>query len=195
VKEVSLIREPRGRPYFTDRCGDFSISHSRRLAAVSLIPGGGYRTGCDIEYMNPRRDFPGISRRFFHPAEQDYIAAAEDREEMRRRFYAFWVLKESFLKLRGLSVADIGRTPVFSLNAPALIPRDIAAAFFLGELGGNGGERYMAAAALEAWPAGERSGPFPRPTFRWFSEEVLPLNSITEIKAELGPAKTTGPKT
>jgi hypothetical protein len=195
VKEVSLIRETGGRPYFTDRYGDFSISHSRRIAAVSLICGGGYRTGCDIEYMNPRRDFQGISRRFFHPVEQDYIAAAGDGGEMCRRFYAFWVLKESFLKLRGLPVAEIAGTPVFSLNVPALMLQDTASVFFLGDLGGSGGERYMAAAALETWPAGERSGPFPQPAFRWFSEETLPLNSIAEIKAELSPAKTVRPKT
>jgi hypothetical protein len=191
VKEVSLIRENGGRPYFTDRGGDFSISHSRRAAAVSLI-GGGYRTGCDIQHEDQRRDFRGISRRFFHPAEQDYIAAG-DSEEMRRRFYAVWALKESFLKLRGLSIADISGVPVFSPNMPAIV--NMPMTFFLGELGGNDGERYMMAAALEPFPAREKSGPFPQPVFRWFSEETLPLISMAEIKAELSPANTTRPRT
>jgi hypothetical protein len=196
VKEASLVRETGGRPYFTDRGGDFSISHSKRAAAVTLI-GGGYRTGCDIQYMSPRRDFRGISGRFFHPPEQDHIADGGSDEEMGRRFYALWTLKESFLKLRGLSIAEISGTPVFFPDTPAQDPAGRTAVnfpiFFLGELEGNGGERYMAAAALEGWPAG--GGEFPQPVLRWFSEETLRLINIAEIKAELSPAKTVKPKT
>jgi hypothetical protein len=197
VKEASLVREAGGRPYFTDRGGDFNISHSKRAVAVTLI-GGEYRTGCDIQYMSPRRDFRGISGRFFHPPEQDYIAAGKSNEEMSRRFYALWTLKESFLKLRGLSIAEISGAPVFFPGTPV---RDSAGrttvnspVFFLGEFAERNGERYMAAAALESWPVG-RTGKFPQPVVRWFSEETLPLISMAEIKAELSPAKTVRPKT
>jgi hypothetical protein len=181
ITEASLVREAGGRPYFTDRSGDFSISHSRRASAVSFMEAG-CRTGCDIQHEDQRRDFRGVSRRFFHQAEQDYIAAG-DSEEMRRRFYAVWALKESYLKLRGLSIADISGAPVFSPDSPP--PANAPMAFFLGELGAAGGERYMAAAALESFPAREESGPFQypaQPVLRWFSGETLPFTGGGPLK-------------
>jgi hypothetical protein len=148
------------------------------------------KVGCDIQYADLRRNHEGIVRRFFSPQERDYIAAAAESAEGRRRFYRIWVLKECFIKLRGLSVTDMEKTPAFCPGAdPATTGSTTGSAvqaFTLWELDGGEGS-YFLAAALE--------GPSPvSPLLRWFSEASLPVRSMEEIKAVVSPANTATPK-
>jgi hypothetical protein len=183
----TIQREAGGRPCFSDGHADFSISHSRRAAAVFYStlrsPGTGLvlRTGCDIQYVHPRKHYT-IARRFFHPPEQGYIDSAPEEPERILRFYRIWVLKECFLKLWGLSVFRMRDTPAFILDGPA--PAAAPLRFYLYELGNAASGSYLLAAGQEAPgqdPAGhspDQPGP---PELRWFSEETLPLISMREI--------------
>jgi hypothetical protein len=179
-----VIIEPGGRPCFQDKHADFSISHSRDMAAVAwrsnLTPasGGPPRIGCDIQYAESRKPRAEISRRFFAPSEQEYIASAG--ETGIRRFYQIWVLKEAALKMRGLSVVEMAAAPEFGVGVTrpdgtgtAPLPPDC----FLYELASESGELYLLAAVCE--PGG--SGKTPEPEFRWFSESKLSVTRIDGI--------------
>lgn len=181
-----IVTEAGGRPFFTGGHADFSISHSRNMAAVtywaekSSGTGFPFRTGCDIQYVKPLKNLGEIARLQFSPEEQGYIAAASGAQERIERFYRIWVLKECFLKAGGLSVFDMKSAPSFAGSDGLAAELNMPLRFFLYELGESPAERYLLAAAQES---GGSYGPAPE--FRWFSEP-LPLRSIAAIKAENG---------
>lgn len=188
LKDDEVSIEKNGRPFFSDRAGDFSISHSGAMTAVSLVKGTTLRTGCDIQIVRPNVSVKEIAEKFFTAHERDYICGDLNR------FFEIWALKECFLKLRGLSVFDMESVPSFidssgcgfAFNADVTLPLS----FFLYELV-NANERYFLAAALEgsAFKGGEL-----RPEIRWVSQSFLPCMSIAEINAALSPESTVSPK-
>jgi hypothetical protein len=187
-KESSgILTEPGGRPYFSDHRADFSVSHSRMMAAVAYFsPGqsaGAFRTGCDVQYVDPKRPREETARVFFSPSEQDYIFSAAGKGERSLRFCHIWTLKECFLKARGLSIFDIQKAPAFAIGGHGT---PFPMAFYLYELGTP--PAYVLAVSLE----GEEAL-FPEPRFRWFSEDTLPVKSIAEIYAVVSPEKTVRP--
>jgi hypothetical protein len=225
--EPSLSGREGERPFFADRHGDFNISHSERLIAVSYLAASSrfqgplLRTGCDAQWVNPQGNHRRVSRRYFHPPEQRYIAAGAGIQEEMRRFYRLWVLKECFLKTLGWPVFAMKGAPVFSLDEEAPVfrrpgraretgdaPGEPEAAgglsgdwpplwFYLYELANPAGEEYALAVSRET-PAGgpEGGGPEARrePELRWFSQETLVLRSMAEIKAAERPVKTVKPR-
>ncbi|GHV28171.1 hypothetical protein AGMMS4952_11190 [Spirochaetia bacterium] len=195
TEEIGI--EKGGRPFFTRRHADFSISHSRSMAALAYWAekkpetGLPFRTGCDIQHVKPIKNFGEIARRYFSPEEQHYIAAASGEPEQLGRFYQLWVLKECFLKAQGLSVFDMPDAPSFAGPDGLARETNLPLHFFLYELGDEAGEnnteRYLLAAARE------NDGAYcPPPEFRWFSEP-MPLRSITAIKAVVNPVNTVSP--
>ena len=193
LKEDEIAKNERGRPFLPGNSGDFSISHSHAMAAVSLVKGEFRRTGCDIQIVQPRVSHRGIAERFFSAPERDYIFACGDGQFDKNRFFEIWALKECFLKLRGLSVFDMASVPSFILRDDSgsgyfafEADQSLALSFHLYELRGNSGERYFLAAALE----GSVQDP---PEIRWFSQS-LPSRHIAAIKAALSPASTVSPK-
>ncbi|MDR2069555.1 MAG: 4'-phosphopantetheinyl transferase superfamily protein [Spirochaetaceae bacterium] len=211
-----ILTEAGGRPYFADCHADFSISHSKKAAAVSYLaspsPGRLFRTGCDIQYHQPQKAYREIAAHFFHPPEREFLAAAGT--EGLRAFYLLWVLKEAYLKVRGGSVFDLCRCPAFNFEeaggrSPPEILRDRGELegvyifpqgyrdgrdleFFLYETGEPAADAYSLAVCRER---DERdAGPSAEPELRWFSGETLPLKSIARIKAAERPIKTVRPK-
>ena len=186
LEETDIAREENGRPFFPGRETDFSISHSHNMVAVSLAKGGtsgkaNPRTGCDVQLIRPRPRMREIAEKFFSAAEKEYVFHKGEGQADTDKFFQIWVLKECFLKLRGLSVFDMAGVPSFirggasgclqfAFDAP--VPSPLL--FNLYELAGVH-ERYMLALVLEACAD-------VRPEERWFSQ---PLNdkSIVEIKA------------
>ena len=89
-----------GKPYLPQLPGfHFSLSHSGNMAlcAVSSDP-----VGCDIEL--PRGFDPNLARRFFHPAEQEWLFSRPEAEQS-SAFFRLWTCKESFLKALGLGLS------------------------------------------------------------------------------------------
>jgi hypothetical protein len=175
--EDAIVLGKNGRPYFADGRGDFSISHSGAAVAVAWAAGPSCRAGCDIQRVKTGRLFGNIAKTCFSAAESAYIFAGEDPAS---RFYEIWVLKECYIKLRGLTVFDIAGLPSFitdgnfSFAETPAYSSHIPLNFYLYTLGDITGESYMLAAALE----GEGV-----PAIRWFSQDSLPLRSIAAIKA------------
>jgi 4'-phosphopantetheinyl transferase len=189
--------EENGRPYFADGGEDFNISHSGELTAVSLVSGDKLRTGCDVELVKPRAGIIRVAEEFFSAQERDYVLDSSQKQNNHTAFFEVWTLKECYLKLRGLSVADMKKTPsfickkdgnfFFAFNAETETPLS----FYLYELKGASGELYILAAAIEGVIEG--TGQL-LPELRWFSQSTLRARSIAEINAARSPAETVSPK-
>ncbi len=80
----------------------FNLSHTAGLVAVLVT--GTVDCGVDVEHMQPLADAVAISGRFFSP-EEIVNLALEGPVEQGRRFYAYWTLKESYIKARGMGLA------------------------------------------------------------------------------------------
>ena len=179
-----IAREENGRPFFPDRHADFNISHSGNMAAVSLVSGQGrhgetmqIRTGCDIQLIKPRVKMREIAEEFFSAAERDYIFSSDGDRCEAARFFQIWTLKESYLKLRGFSVFDMGKAPSFVCGGslePLTFNAEAPLSFYLYEISGPC-ERYMLAAAFEGVGATQ-------PEIRWFSQPASERLFFCEIK-------------
>lgn len=105
VGEVYLTKRDRsdlGKPYLPDRSNvHFSLSHSGNYAicAFSDVP-----VGIDIEQMS--EEYMDIATHFFTDAEKKELMLL-DGDVRKRRFFEYWVMKESYLKAtgKGMSVA------------------------------------------------------------------------------------------
>ena len=199
LKENEIERDGNGRPFIPGSRMDFNISHSGAMDAVSMLKGEVGRTGCDIQIARPKPGLRKIALKeiagdFFTAPEKRYVFSPGGGQSEENRFYEIWALRESCLKLRGLSVFEMASLPSFiggqgqgqghfSFDETVSSPLS----FYLYELGGETGDRYYLAAALE----GEKQS---QPEIRWFSESFLPCRSIAEIKATLSPASTVRPK-
>jgi len=103
--------EARGRPFFLEKETDFNISHSNNIVAVSYINKKDIRVGCDIEKIKPRPMMEKIARDKFTESENKYLNSNQFFNY--ENFYKLWTLKESYIKLRGLSIFDITKIPSF----------------------------------------------------------------------------------
>jgi len=188
-----IALEERGRPYFPGGKEDFNISHSGALTAVSLVSGGKLRTGCDVELVKPRAGIIRIAEDVFTAQERDYVIASKNSHPA---FFEVWTLKECYLKLKGLTVFEMKQAPSFinekdggfhfALSTATNAGADTPLSFYLYELKGASGERYILAAAIEG------TEQF-RPEISWFSQSALHARSIAEINAARSPAETVSP--
>ena len=69
----------------------FSLSHSGNMVLCAVSD---EEVGCDIE----------LPRRFFHPAEQEWLFSQPEAEQS-TAFFRLWTCKESFLKALGLGLS------------------------------------------------------------------------------------------
>ena len=117
---VPILEGAHGKPALAPGGGPplgFNVSHSGErfvvAAAVGIVP------GVDVERVRPRRDLPGLARRFFSPAEQEEAAAAPDPL---LAFYRIWTRKEAVIKADGRGVGiGLDRFDVSAGSAPALL--------------------------------------------------------------------------
>ncbi|MDM0045305.1 4'-phosphopantetheinyl transferase superfamily protein [Variovorax dokdonensis] len=99
-RRVSFASAPSGKPYaLLDGAAisvHFNISHSGERVALALAE---CEVGIDIERRAPDIDAPALARRFFAPAEAQWIESGGPR--ISQRFGALWALKEACLKMQG----------------------------------------------------------------------------------------------
>jgi phosphopantetheinyl transferase (holo-ACP synthase) len=174
LAQDDIATDAAGRPFFPNRDTDFSISHSGNLAAVSLACGENLRIGCDVELVRPRAGAPAIAEEFFTAPEREYVESGGRFDET--RFYQIWTLKECFLKLRGFSVFDMAGAPSFIITPCNSVVNILFEqnSFYLYELSGSAGERYILATAIAGMEQTE-------PEIRWFSQETLDCRCIAKI--------------
>ncbi len=100
---LRLDRSAHGRPVLELPAGwDCNWSHSGSLLAVVL--GERMRVGIDIERERPRPRALELARRFFTPAEADWLAA-HGPGDASRDFLRLWCAKEAVLKAHGRGLA------------------------------------------------------------------------------------------
>ena len=98
-----FAKGPHGKPDATDAGGlRFNLSHTRFLVAVAVSRDGDL--GIDVERIDPTRLGPEVARRYFAPAEQAYLATVP-APHWSEAAYAFWTLKEAYIKAIGLGLA------------------------------------------------------------------------------------------
>lgn len=110
IKTEFAVKES-GRPYALCGGADFSVTHSKRLAACALItdkeisawdekdikmitlPFSGTEIGLDAEYIDPDADKAKLSKIY----ERFFASPVSSAEE----FYSLWTRREAFGKLCG----------------------------------------------------------------------------------------------
>lgn len=81
----------------------YNLSHSGNYVLCAFSDTQGAKVGCDLEVVKDLRE--AVARRFFCQAEYEHLMQIEEPERT-RRFFRYWVLKESFLKAtrRGMAL-------------------------------------------------------------------------------------------
>lgn len=104
AQDLDLSRDRRGRPCLgpAHRGHDTSWSHSGEGLLMAL--GQGVRLGCDLEWARPRPRALELARRYFSPAEADWLQRLSG--PLRERvFVRIWCAKEAMLKAHGRGIA------------------------------------------------------------------------------------------
>jgi 4'-phosphopantetheinyl transferase len=104
----------------------FNLSHGRGLVCCAVTRAA--PVGVDGECRRPLRDRAALAERFFAPSEAAAVHAAEGAgsDAAAERFYAFWTLKEAYVKALGLGLSMGLDRFAFSLGEGA--PRPIGLA-------------------------------------------------------------------
>lgn len=102
-----FLAGPHGRPEIMPEVGDpplrFNLSHNRALVAVAVTHA--CDIGIDVEAVDPARLTMDLAVHTFAPAEVAHVRALPDAARPQALF-AFWTLKEAYIKAvgRGLSL-------------------------------------------------------------------------------------------
>lgn len=107
--DLTLIREPNGKPRFNSLPLHFSISHSGGLAAVAL---SGRNIGIDVEYVDAHRNISAISKRFFSAEEHLWLSESNSPTE---DFFSLWTKKEALAKLTGEGLESVCRSDTLDI--------------------------------------------------------------------------------
>ena len=103
----SLRFGPHGKPYL-ENGPHFSLSHTKGLVLCAVEE---WNTGADGEYL--RSFSPRLRERVFTPEEREEALSSSSPD---RAFTTLWTLKESYMKLTGLGLAQGAETLRFRLE-------------------------------------------------------------------------------
>ncbi len=102
-----------GKPYFSGKNFDFSISHSGRLVGCALMRGG--KVGFDLqERKTDPEKAKKLASRFFSKKEQATCETSGDYEKM---FHMIWTKKEALIKYHGISFENSSLTDTAELSS------------------------------------------------------------------------------
>lgn len=94
-----------------------NLSHTRGQAVVGLSLG--HELGVDVEWLARDNATAEIAERFFAPAECAFLRARPPCEA-REVFFAFWTLKEAYIKATGKGLALPLDAFAFTLEPPSI---------------------------------------------------------------------------
>lgn len=80
----------------------FNLSHCHALAACAVT--SGQEVGVDVEDIQRRGNHLSIPQRYFSPLEVARLKSLEPHEQ-NEAFFAYWTLKEAYIKARGLGLS------------------------------------------------------------------------------------------
>ncbi|MDR2091287.1 MAG: 4'-phosphopantetheinyl transferase superfamily protein [Clostridiales bacterium] len=105
-KNVKIVRNKNGKPYFENSDVNFSLSHT---AGLTLVAMSGYNVGVDAELVREIGCRERIAERFFTRGEAMKIKTARD-------FFSTWAAKEAYAKYTSFGVASFKKFDVRKLN-------------------------------------------------------------------------------
>ncbi len=91
-----------GKPEIDDGVLRFNLSHTRGFVVVAVTHDSD--VGVDVERLDPKRLGPEVTDRFFAPAETAYLRSLPEGA-WSEAAYAFWTLKEAYIKATGLGLS------------------------------------------------------------------------------------------
>lgn len=117
-----FVPGPHGKPEAVLAPGQLplriNLSHTRGLAAVAVTVGDD--VGVDVEWVERDNRLLDIADRYFAPAECRQLDAVPDHGK-RDTFFAFWTLKEAYIKAIGLGLAMPLHDFAFTLSDPVSV--------------------------------------------------------------------------
>lgn len=117
---IDLSRDTHGRPRLGPiHVGDASWSHSGDGLLMAFARGA--RVGVDLEREHARPRALALARRFFTPAEAEWLQSQADEAARSNAFLRLWCAREAVLKAHGRGLA-------FGLDRLAFAERDGALA-------------------------------------------------------------------
>lgn len=108
-----IIQKNYEKPQFKNTVFDFNISHSHKLAVACISTNESEKIGCDIEYIKKNKNYDLIKKKILSVNEQNQLFKQDTQTKKTRLFYIFWVLKEAWIKMHGLTIANIKQSPEF----------------------------------------------------------------------------------
>ncbi|NBT14970.1 MAG: 4'-phosphopantetheinyl transferase superfamily protein [Chitinophagia bacterium] len=96
----SVQMETNRKPALKDRSLEFSLTHTRKMAAAILS--SSHKVGIDVEKIDPR--VLKIESKFLHPYEREGLPA--DQQERVSELTLMWTIKETVFKCFGKSAVD-----------------------------------------------------------------------------------------
>lgn len=90
----------------------FNLSHTYGLVACALARRG--ELGLDVEQVRISDDLVAVARHMFSAVEADHIGALAG-EARAEAFFAYWTLKEAYLKARGFGLSLDTKSFAFNL--------------------------------------------------------------------------------
>jgi 4'-phosphopantetheinyl transferase len=107
LKNVTIEKEPKGKPYFADLPSNngmkpasihFSVSHSGDWWGCLMAD---EPVGFDLEVCREKVSYERIARRFFTEEEHNWILSSG-----RESFFEVWVRKEAYVKFLGTGLGE-----------------------------------------------------------------------------------------
>ena len=114
-RDVAFVRGLQGKPYLPQGSLQFNITHSGYLLLAAFCLG--QEVGVDVEKVEPKRPVLSLARRYYTPAELDWLKTL-DNDTQARAFFQLWTLKEAFLKARGTGLSGGLNTFEYRINQP-----------------------------------------------------------------------------
>ncbi len=81
----------------------FNLSNTRGLVAIAVARE--LDVGVDVEFVERKTEPLAIAERFFSASEVQALRAQVGDAAQRERFFAYWTLKEAYIKARGMGLA------------------------------------------------------------------------------------------
>lgn len=102
AEDIEFTHKDNGKPYLLDEQNpqqlQFNMSHSGNMAILAICRN--QSIGIDIEHMERKADWQGISKRFFTANEQQALYKLPE-EQQKDAFYQVWTRKEAHMKVTG----------------------------------------------------------------------------------------------
>lgn len=102
--ELIFIRDQHGKPELANNDSHirFNLSHNPQQVIMAVCVKDDI--GCDIEDPKRNVSIEPITRRYFSKQEHHVISSLQG-ESQKQRFFAYWTLKEAFVKATGLGIS------------------------------------------------------------------------------------------